>query len=93
MTASSDHVTGTIRRSPSMARVHAPSGMFTLAISEANEILGEPTEADAARLPAAITAFSWHDRLQQATSRDGSVAPYKRGTGASDPSAPTGFLS
>jgi len=41
--------------------------------------------------PATIVAASWHFRRCRATSRDGLVAPYKRGVTGSNPVAPTRF--
>jgi hypothetical protein len=55
-------------------------------ISQANEISGcqlgnqrRQALSDARRLPSTIGADSWHNSRRLATSRDGPIAPYKRG--------------
>src|SRR5260370_34346710 len=50
------------------------------------------TPGDTGRRPATISPVSWHFRRRRATSRDGSVASYKRGGTGSNPVAPTKVL-
>ena len=67
-------------------RLQRPPAGWRNSISEANEIPGSQTgsqrrqtSGDTRRLLATINATSWLFRRRQATSRDGSVSPYKRG--------------
>jgi hypothetical protein len=47
--------------------------------------------SDAGRRPATVGAARCLFRLRQTTSRDGKIAPYKRGVTGSKPVAPTTF--
>jgi hypothetical protein len=65
-------------------------------ISKPNEIPGSQTgsqrrqiQSDVERHLAAIWLANWHFRRYQATYRDGSFAPFKRGATGSNPVAPT----
>ena len=65
-------------------------------ISKTNEIPGSQTGSqrrqtpgDIRRHPATISPDSWVFRRQWVTSRDGRIAPYKRGVTGSNPVAPT----
>jgi hypothetical protein len=68
-------------------------------ISGANQNVGNQTGSqrrqtagDAKRRAATMSSAGRHFKRHQATSRDGSVAPYKRGVTGSNPVAPTRFM-
>src|SRR5260370_38950316 len=67
-----------------------------LLVREANQISGSQTgsqrrqaSSDTGRRQATIVPANRHFRRRQPTSRDGSVAPYKRGGAGSNPVGPT----